>query len=164
MMPYRTRDGRFINLQMLSPERYWPDLCKALGVPEFATDPRFVDMEARRRNSRACVERLETIFADQSFEEWRRILTNDFEGEWVPTQTPHELAADPQVQANGYLADVEMANGTSLPVVASPIQFDEQPSRPARAPEHGEHTEAVLLELGVTWDEISTLKQEKVIL
>jgi crotonobetainyl-CoA:carnitine CoA-transferase CaiB-like acyl-CoA transferase len=59
---------------------------------------------------------------------------------------------------------VEMANGSSLPVVASPIQFDEHPSQPTRAPELGEHTEAVLLELGLTWAEISGLKDGKAIL
>ena len=49
MMPYRTSDGRFINLQMLSPDRYWPDLCRALGVPDMATDPRFASMDGTPR-------------------------------------------------------------------------------------------------------------------
>ena len=46
MLPYRTADGRFVLLMMLSPDRSWPDLCTALGHPEMATDPRFVDMDA----------------------------------------------------------------------------------------------------------------------
>jgi crotonobetainyl-CoA:carnitine CoA-transferase CaiB-like acyl-CoA transferase len=164
MMPYRTSDGRFINLQMLSPDRYWPDLCRAVGVPEMATDPRFDSMVARRENGRACVEQLEEIFARRDFDEWRHILTHDFDGEWVATQSPHDIADDPQVQANSYIAEVEMLNGTSLPMVTPPIQFDEQPGRPTRAPEHGEHTEAVLLDLGLTWDEIAALKAERAIL
>ena len=57
-----------------------------------------------------------------------------------------------------------MGNGVSLPLVTSPVQFDEQPGRPSRAPEHGEHTEAVLLELGLTWDEIGDLKDQGVII
>jgi crotonobetainyl-CoA:carnitine CoA-transferase CaiB-like acyl-CoA transferase len=63
------------------------------------------------------------------------------------------------VQANGYLADVEMNNGMSIKLVTSPAQFDEEPHKPTRAPELGEHTETVLLDLGVSWDEISKLKE-----
>ena len=164
MMPYRTSDGRFINLQMLSPDRYWPDLCRALGVPDMATDARFETMKARQENGRACVEQLEEIFAGRDFDAWRDILTHQFDGEWVATQSPHDIPDDPQVKANSYIAEVEMLNGRTLPMVTPPIQFDEQPGRPTRAPEHGEHTESVLLDLGLTWDEIAALKEERAIL
>jgi crotonobetainyl-CoA:carnitine CoA-transferase CaiB-like acyl-CoA transferase len=163
MLPYRTADGRFVALMMLTPDRYWPELCGALGHPELAADPRFVDMDARRRNARSCVEALEAIFVRRDLAEWKRALAG-FEGEWTPVQTPGELHDDPQVRANGYLADVDMGNGKALPLVTSPVQFDERPGRPSRAPEHGEHTETVLLELGLTWDEIGALKARRTVL
>jgi crotonobetainyl-CoA:carnitine CoA-transferase CaiB-like acyl-CoA transferase len=163
MLPYRTRDGRFVLLMMLTPDRSWVALCDAIGQPAMAVDPRFATIEARQANSAACVAWLDGVFGARDVEDWRRALAS-FEGEWTVVQTPREVHDDPQVTANGYIADVPMATGVSLPLVATPIQFDEAPGRPARAPEHGEHTEAVLLELGCSWDEIGAWKESGAIL
>ncbi|MCU1456403.1 MAG: L-carnitine dehydratase/bile acid-inducible protein [Actinomycetia bacterium] len=160
---YRTRDGRFISLVMLDADRYWADLCTTIGHPEMATDPRFVDMPTRAANSEACVRMLDDIFASRDYADWCDVLA-DAAGVWTPIQSPLEVHRDPQVAANGYLADVDMENGTSLTMVTSPVQFDEQPWAPTRAPEHGEHTESTLLGLGLSWDEISALKERNVIL
>jgi crotonobetainyl-CoA:carnitine CoA-transferase CaiB-like acyl-CoA transferase len=163
MLPYRTADGRFVALTMLASDRHWHDFCQAIGQPEMAGDPRFHDQDARRRNARACVEWLDGVFAGRDLADWRRSLAG-FPGEWAPVQTPGELHDDPQVQANGYLAAVDVGDGGPLPMVTTPVQFDERPGRPTRAPEHGEHTEAVLLELGLSWDEIGGLKERGAVL
>ena len=162
-LTYPTADGRHVALVMVTPDRRWQDLCRVLGHPETADDPRFVDMDARRRNARACIEWLESVFSQRNLAEWREILA-DLDGEWAPVQLPSEVHQDPQVMANGYVADVDMGEGVSLPLVTSPVQFDEQPGLPRRAPEHGEDTETMLLELGLSWDEITTLKQNRVII
>ncbi len=162
MMPYRTRDGRYVSLQMLSPDRYWPALCAAVGQPEMATDERFVDMDARREHSAECVDRLTKVFAERDYDEWCEVLGR-FEGEWVPVQQPQELADDEQVVANGFLARVDLSNGEEVPMVPSVAQFDGRPGRPRRGPEHGEHTEEVLLGLGFSWDDLDGLKTRGVI-
>jgi crotonobetainyl-CoA:carnitine CoA-transferase CaiB-like acyl-CoA transferase len=159
---YRTRDGRFLSLVMLDADRYWADLCSVIGHPELASDPRYADMPARRANSRACVEALDAAFAERDYDDWCRIL-GAAKGVWTPIQTPAEIHRDAQARANGYLADVDMANGTTLTMVTSPVQFDERPGAPTRAPELGEHTEEVLLELGLSWDDISALRRRRAI-
>jgi crotonobetainyl-CoA:carnitine CoA-transferase CaiB-like acyl-CoA transferase len=79
-------------------------------------------------------------------------------------QEPIELHDDPQALDNGYLVDVATDEGTSFTLVANPVQFDETPPALSRAPEHGEHTEAILLELGVEWSDIIALKEAGAIL
>jgi crotonobetainyl-CoA:carnitine CoA-transferase CaiB-like acyl-CoA transferase len=55
-------------------------------------------------------------------------------------------------------------HGEKYRIVAAPVQFDEAPPPPARAPEHGQHTEEVLLELDVDWDDIARAKDLRAIL
>lgn len=159
---YRTRDGRFIILVMLDADRYWADFCSVIGRPELIDDPRFLDMAARKANGSACVEILDAEFARRDYAEWVEVLSGA-QGVWSPFQNPGELLSDPQVLANGHLAQVEMINGTQMTMVTAPAQFDETKARPTRAPEHGEHTEEVLLEMGASWEEISDLKSRAVI-
>jgi crotonobetainyl-CoA:carnitine CoA-transferase CaiB-like acyl-CoA transferase len=56
------------------------------------------------------------------------------------------------------------SNGDEVALVASPAQFDEVAVEVARAPEHGEQTELVLLEAGYDWDELTALKESGAIL
>ena len=154
---YRTKDGRFINLTMLESDRFWPDLCARIGRPDLAHDPRFENSALRQEHGPECVRALDETFAGRTLEEWKTALA-DAAGVWAPYQEPLELHADPQALANGYLVEVANDEGTSFSLVANPVQFDETPPELHRAPEHGEHTEAILLELGCDWDAISALK------
>lgn len=155
---YRTKDDRHIQLNFLQPDRYWPDFCRLIGRDELIDDPRFVDMAARRQNREQCVGLLEEEFASRSFAEWKELL-NELDAPWAPVQAVEELLDDPQVVANGYIGEVSLDDGRTYRLPAVPVQFDEQgpPLRPA--PESGEHTEEVLLELGYDWEEIVRFKE-----
>ena len=160
---YRTKDNRFLSLMMLQADRWWPDLIARLGCPELGDDPRFVDAAKRRENVVDCIDALDAVFATRTLAEWREALA-DAEGVWAAMETPGELLADPQAIANGYVREVISAGGTSFRMVPSPLQFDETPPDLTRAPDHGEHTDEVLLELGLSEDELIALKIEGAVL
>jgi crotonobetainyl-CoA:carnitine CoA-transferase CaiB-like acyl-CoA transferase len=67
------------------------------------------------------------------------------------------------VVANGYVGPVDTQGGPSFSLPSVPVQLDGAGPALRRAPEHGEHTELVLLELGYDWDSISALRDEGVI-
>ena len=161
---YRTRDGRWLLLMMLQPDRYWADFCRHIDRPELAADPRYGDGMARFQNREALVPELDRVFAGRTLAEWReRFATLD--GPWAPLQTALELHDDPQARANGYLRPVAGgAKGGSFALVASPVQFDEAPVDLEPAPELGQHTEEVLLELGLSWEELAAHKERGAIL
>jgi len=155
---FATRDGRWIMLIMLQSDRDWPDLCRHLGRPELIDDPRFRSAADRFEHRGECVDVLDAIFAERTLDEWKRALATT-DGVWAPVQRPIELYDDPQVQANGYLSEVELADGSPCQLVANPVQFDESPPRLRAAPECGQDTEQVLLGLGLDWDEIAAYKK-----
>jgi crotonobetainyl-CoA:carnitine CoA-transferase CaiB-like acyl-CoA transferase len=157
---YRTKDGRHIQLVLLQGDRYWADLCRVLGREELIADPRFADLAARRENRLACAAELDAEFGARSFQECKELLSR-IDAPWAPVQAVEELLDDPQVVANGYVGEVRDGDGdgeVSYRLPAVPVQFDERPPELRRAPEPGEHTEAVLLELGHSWEQIAALK------
>ncbi len=160
---YRTKDGRHIQLVFLEADRYWADFCRILGRDDLADDPRFATMQVRRENAEACTALLDEEFGRRTFEECKEVLAG-LDAPWAPMQSIPELLTDPQVLANRYIGDVVIDGEAAYRLPAVPVQFDGEPPELRRAPGHGEHTESVLLDLGYAWDEITSLKDEGVIL
>lgn len=162
---YRTRGGRYITVVSLQSDRDWPEFCERIGLPELITDPRFSSSALRMEHRHECVALLDAAFAARTLDEWRVQLAGT-RFVWEAMQTPGEVAADPQVVANDYIVPLDRAGDESLPpmLVTSPVQFDEtSPRNLHRAPEVGEHTEQVLLDLGYGWDDITRLKSKGVV-
>lgn len=159
---YTTRDGRWLQLIMLQADRDWPDFCEHIDRPDLIEDPRFASMALRRENAAECVQMLEEVFAKRSLAEWRERFAT-LRGAWTPVQTPREVHDDPQVIANQFLGEVAAADGSKFKLVSNPIQYDEQPYSLDPAPEHGQNTEEVLLDLGLSWDQITAYRESSAI-
>jgi crotonobetainyl-CoA:carnitine CoA-transferase CaiB-like acyl-CoA transferase len=157
---YCAGDGRWFYLVNLQADRYWPGLCRAIGREDLAADPRFADLAARRQHAAELVDILDAVFATRGRDEWGAAL--DREGViWAPVQSLEEVIADPQAVEAGAWVEVPDGAGGSVRMVAPPAGFSGTPAQPSGPPpEPGQHTEAVLLELGYSWEQIAALKQQ----
>jgi crotonobetainyl-CoA:carnitine CoA-transferase CaiB-like acyl-CoA transferase len=155
---FQDRDGRWFWLLLLQGDRHWPDLLRALDAPQLGEDPRFKTLADRLQNTTACVEELDAIIRTKTLAEWAPIF--DANQVWfAPVQTLPEVAADPVAQAAGCFVEVDAPEGP-VRQVATPATFYGTPVENRRwAPELGQDTESVLLELGFDWDGIIALKE-----
>lgn len=155
--PYRTADGRWIQLGMLQPARYWPEVCERLGRPEVIGDERFGSDEAIAENIAAAADCVAEMIGALTLEEFRTRMTGA-RGQWALLQNYFELGHDPQARANGYVATVTDADGIERELVTAPVQFDEEPPAIDRAPQFAEHTGEILSELGYDDEKIRAFK------
>ncbi|MDT5006036.1 MAG: hypothetical protein QOJ24_3212 [Mycobacterium sp.] len=158
MANYLTSDGGTINLCIVSPTGYIRDAFEHLGLPELADDPRFSDVMPLIENAAAAAELIAESIRSKPFEYWRQHLKT-MRGQWAPFQSFMDLTSDEQAIANDMIVEVEAAGGGApFKVVRGPIQFNHEPLETTRAPQASEHTEIVLMELGMDWDRIEELK------
>ena len=96
--------------------------------------------------------------------EWEKLF-KDNNCIYGRVQSPVEVTTDPQALAAGFFADVDYSGQGKIKILTSPVLFDGKVAPiTTPAPELGQHTEEILLDLGYTWDDISRLKDSKVIL
>jgi crotonobetainyl-CoA:carnitine CoA-transferase CaiB-like acyl-CoA transferase len=158
---YTTKDGRFISLAIVNPDAYWAEFCEVIGRSDLIADPRFADAKVRQQNIAACLEILDETFGAETFDHWRKALAR-FSGAWAPVQRPGELYDDPIARDNGFFTELELDGERTLEVVSTPVIFDDYqgPQRRPGAPEVGQHTEEILLELGHAWEDIAAMKDK----
>ena len=155
---YECRDGKWIAIAHLDPDRYWPNVCKAIGIEDLEQDPKYNSIKARGQNAEELVGILDKKFAEQDRDEWMKILKE--EGcIFTPVQTPTEVTNDPQAIANNYFIHFDHPDWGKTKMAGFPWDFSDTPASCRRkAPGFGEHTSEILSELGYAESEIASLK------
>jgi crotonobetainyl-CoA:carnitine CoA-transferase CaiB-like acyl-CoA transferase len=145
------------------PEKFWRALLEAIGRMDIADDERFKTRDARRQNFACLEETLAPTFQTRTREEWlERLERCD-----VPVGPMHDIAqalADPQVSHLKLTEEVEHSVVGKMKFVGAPVRysnFTEASSLPP--PLVGEHTVALLRELGYLEEAIEELRAQGVI-
>jgi formyl-CoA transferase len=155
---YQTSDDRWLFLSIAEPDTYWREFCDRVGLNDIVDDPRFADMEARAANSDACIDLLRKTFLSRPLQEWRERL-DGFPAAWTWAKNMEEVSADPQARANDNFRPLTTNAGVDMELISPPMHFDGKALQcRSPAPEAGQDTELVLLDLGYTWDDIARLK------
>jgi crotonobetainyl-CoA:carnitine CoA-transferase CaiB-like acyl-CoA transferase len=138
-------------------DRLFIALCELLGHPDWAALPEFADASSRVRHRAALIERIEAITAADSRASWLKQL----EARGIPCgpiNTYAEAFSDPQVPARDMVVEIDHPALGPLRTLGSPIKMSETPPQVGRrVPRLGEHTREVLLEAGLSDDEIARL-------
>ncbi|MFS8981380.1 CoA transferase [Cupriavidus necator] len=155
---FRTADG-WVMVAAYMPER-WRRLCDVLGRPALADDPRFATSPLRVANRGAMVEALTSVFVTRTTDTWLALLQGA-DILCAPVATYEDVMAHPQVAANRMVQRVRHDTLGEIRMPGFPInsaQANALPSRPA--PACGQHTQAVLVELGYSPSQIAALAKQ----
>ena len=159
--PYLAGDNVYVNLAVAT-ARDWDIFCReVLQRPDLLDNPLFQSVEARRENRITLEQAVEELFLEQDHEEWLRRLK--------AAKLPHgvvrgigEVLAHPQLIARRMIREVDSPVG-KVPVIGSPLHLADSPARDGPIPGLGEHTEAILMELGYDRSQIERLREDGVI-
>ena len=164
IVPYQsfaTADGAIV--VAVGNDSQFVRFAEVLGKPDLAKDPRFRSNTERVRNRAQLVPILEAEMARCSSADWFAKL--DAAGlSCGPINTLQQVFADPQVRSRGMRIEMEHAVSGTVPLVGSPLKLSASPVSYRRAPPTlGEHTRAILAELGYDAAEIAALHDAGVV-
>jgi crotonobetainyl-CoA:carnitine CoA-transferase CaiB-like acyl-CoA transferase len=157
---YKAGDGRWFFLLGLEAIRHWPNVAAAVGREDLLTDQRFRDFMGLITNRGDLIAILDEEFAKRTLDEWAALF-DMHDVWWDPVQNFQEVAADPVMHHAGVFRTME--GGRTAIAGPADVGSTDPGAKVGAAPELGQHTEEILLELGVDWDAITRLMEDGVI-
>ena len=156
---YQTKDGRYFSVGSLEPQ-FRKILCEALDIPELIQST-FNDSSYTQKRFKEAVS---DAFLSKNFDEWLKIFNEEFHGCVEPVLTIEEACAHPQIKARNMLIEIPLNDGTTQKQIGAPIKFSEvEPTYRFVGAKLGEHTDEILLECGLTTEQISSLRKKGVL-
>jgi crotonobetainyl-CoA:carnitine CoA-transferase CaiB-like acyl-CoA transferase len=161
---YETRDGKLLTIGCTEPW-LWENFCRAIGRPDFVPFARKPDQFVRAANAEesAAREAIEAIIRTRDRDDWYEFLVRHdvCVGKVYDVE---EMVRDPQINHRGMIVDVEHPTHGRVRQFGVAIKLSDTPgSIRTAAPLSGEHTEAVLKDLGYGATDIGALRERKVI-
>ena len=158
---FRARDG-YLNIAAGGAGMF-EKLAQALGRPEWVTDPRFSDAGGRLRHRSELTDAIEAVLAGGAVDEWVARI-NAAGVPCGPVLDLGQVFSDPQVLARGLLEELPHPEVGVFRTTGLPVKLSDTPGGIRRAPPlHGEHTDEVLAECGISAERIEELKRGQVI-
>lgn len=153
---YRTQDGWIFI--MCNKEKFWPALCQAIDRPDWAAHPDYASFAARLAHREQFTEALDAVLGTASTAEWLA----RFAGK-VPAAPVHDVAQaldNPFAREQGLILEAPHPARGSIRTVATPIRCPGEAPPLGIAPTLGEHTQALLAELGYDAQRIAQLEEK----
>src|SRR5262252_6001002 len=159
---FQTADG-YINVAA-SGDNLWRRFCEAAGAKDLLDNPDFATVASRARNRPALIAHLDEIMRRHPSAYWVELL-NKSGVPCGPINTIDQTFADPQVRHLGIARPIDHPKLGPQKVVGQPIHMSgfPQPEELGPTPEQGEHTDAVLRELGYDTAAIAAFHQHGVV-
>jgi formyl-CoA transferase len=140
----------------------WKEICKIIGRPNWITDPDYATPDARLPRLKEVFEAVETWTTTKTKFEAMAIL-NEFDIPCGPILSMEELANEPSLRATGTIVEVDHPVRGKYLTVGNPIKMSDSATDVTRSPLLGEHTDAVLSEIGYSATDIAALRENRAI-
>jgi crotonobetainyl-CoA:carnitine CoA-transferase CaiB-like acyl-CoA transferase len=164
IVPYQafaTADGHII--LAVGNDGQFASFCRVAGLADLAGDPRFARNADRVAHRAVLAGLIAPMLKTQSTAQWIAAL-EEAGVPCGPINTIDQVFADPQVQARGLMQPMARADDEAVGLVRSPLRLSVTPARADHAPPLlGQDTDAVLAGLGLSTDQIASLRAAEVI-